>query len=86
MSEIHTSFTSGEASRQLGIDVNTLKRANADLKDKTTSFLPAMEHVFTDAQLEVETLIRNAGQVSHPASCSELTVPYQSTRALSSIK
>ena len=60
MTEIQQTHTSEEAPKQLGIDANILKKANRELKEKTVSVLPSMELVFTDAQAEVEGLLRTA--------------------------
>ena len=60
MAEIHEIYTSHEAPKQLGINVNVLKKTNQQLKEKTVSALPGMESVFADAQLEVEGLLRTA--------------------------
>ena len=60
MTEIHHSHTSAEASRQLALDVGTLKKVNSDLREVTISTLPMMESVFTTAQAEVESLLRTA--------------------------
>ena len=60
MTEIHNSYTSNEAPKQLGVNVNVLKRINSEIKENTVSTLPAMETVFSDAQAEVEALLRTA--------------------------
>ena len=60
MTEIHQSYTSNEAPKQLGVNVNILRRINAEIKERTASTLPSMEVVFSDAQSEVEGLLRTA--------------------------
>ena len=60
ITEIHQSYTSNEAPKQLGVNVNVLRRINAEIKERTASTLPAMESVFSDAQSEVEALLRTA--------------------------
>ena len=57
MSDIHRSYTSTEASRQLNLAPNVLKRMNADIKQTTQSTLPALELVFSDAQDSIEKLL-----------------------------
>ena len=60
MTEIHNSFTSNEAPKQLGINVKVLRPINGRIKECTVSTLPSMESIFSDAQVEVETLLRTA--------------------------
>ncbi|KAL9127103.1 MAG: hypothetical protein Q9217_003953 [Psora testacea] len=60
MTEIHQSYTSNEAPKQLSVNVNILKRINGEIKQATTSTLPSMESVFTEAQTETEALLRTA--------------------------
>lgn len=60
MTDIHYSYTSNEAPKQLGIHSNMLRRINADIKASTTSTLPAMESVFADARDNVEGILRTA--------------------------
>ena len=57
MSDIHRSYTSTEAPRQLNLAPNVLKRMNADIKQTTQSTLPALELVFSDAQESIEKLL-----------------------------
>ena len=57
MSEIYRSFTSPEAPRCLNIDKQLLKQMNADIKTTTLNTLPAMELIFSDAQLCVENVL-----------------------------
>ena len=60
MTEIHQSYTSNEAPKQLGVNVNVLRRINGEIRQATTSTLPSMESVFTEAQSETEALLRTA--------------------------
>ena len=60
MTEIHNSYTSNEAPKQLGINVNVLRPINGRIKESTVSTIPTMESIFSDAQIEVETLLRTA--------------------------
>lgn len=60
MTDIHHSYTSLEAPKQLGVNANILRHINAEIKERTVSTLPAMESVFADAQGEVEGIIRTA--------------------------
>ena len=57
MSDIHRSYTSTEAPRQLNLAPHVLKRMNADIKHTTQSTLPALELVFADAQESIEKLL-----------------------------
>lgn len=57
MSEIHRSFISTEAPRQLNVSQAMTKRMNADIKTTTLTTLPAMELIFEDAQEDVEKLL-----------------------------
>ncbi|KAL8771119.1 MAG: hypothetical protein Q9209_003290 [Squamulea sp. 1 TL-2023] len=60
MTDIHYSFTAVEAPRQIGIQTTLLKKINADIKTGTTSTLPSMENIFSNAQQDVENIIRSA--------------------------
>jgi hypothetical protein len=57
MAEIYRSFTSPEAPRGLNIDKQLMKQMNADIKTTTLNTLPAMELIFSDAQLCVENVL-----------------------------
>ena len=57
MSEIYRSFTSPEAARGLNIPQQLLRQMNADIKTTTLNTLPAMELIFSDAQLCVENVL-----------------------------
>jgi len=57
MSDIYRSFTSPEAPRVLNIDKRLMKQMNADIKTTTLNTLPAMELIFSDAQLCVENVL-----------------------------
>ncbi|MCJ1245706.1 hypothetical protein MMC30_002910 [Trapelia coarctata] len=57
MSEIYRSFTSPEAPRCLNIEKQLLQQMNADIKTTTLNTLPAMELIFSDAQLCVENIL-----------------------------
>lgn len=60
MADIHQSYTATEAPKQLGISTNLLKRINVDIKTITSSTLPSMESIFTEAQDGVENILRTA--------------------------
>lgn len=60
MGDIHYSHTATEAPKQIGVPTNVLKRINADIKASTTSTLPAMESIFSEAQDNVENILRTA--------------------------
>ena len=60
MTDIHYSYTATEAPKQLGIHVNLMRRMNADIKASTTSTLPSMESIFTEAQEHVENILSTA--------------------------
>ena len=60
MTDIHYAYTATEASKQLGVDTNMLRRINADIKACTTSTLPSMESIFTEAQDNVENILKTA--------------------------
>lgn len=60
MTDIHFSYTGTEAPKQLGVPVNLMKRINADIKASTTSTLPAMETIFSDAQDNVENILKTS--------------------------
>lgn len=60
MTDIHYSYTATEAPKQLGIPMNLMKRMNADIKASTLSTLPSMESIFTEAQDNVENILRTA--------------------------
>ena len=57
MTEIYRSFTSPEAPRQLNLSAPLMKRMNMDIKQTTSTTLPAMELIFSDAQDRVEGLL-----------------------------
>ncbi len=60
MTEIHHSYTSIEAPKQIGISTDMLKRVNSEIKQSTTVTLPAMENTFGEAQESVEQILRTA--------------------------
>lgn len=60
MTDIHFSFTANEAPKQLGIPTTLLRKINADIKTSTTSTLPSMESIFSNAQENVEGILRTA--------------------------
>lgn len=60
MTDIHYSYTATEAPKQLGIPMNLMKRMNADIKASTLSTLPSMESIFSEAQDNVENILRTA--------------------------
>ena len=60
MTEIHYSYTSNEAPKQIGVPTTMLKRMNAEIKQNTSTTLPAMEDVFGEAQENVEQILRTA--------------------------
>ncbi|KAL8705303.1 MAG: hypothetical protein Q9201_001590 [Fulgogasparrea decipioides] len=60
MTDIHFSFTATEAPKQIGIPTNLLRKINADIKTSTTTTLPSMEHIFSNAQENVEGILRSA--------------------------
>ena len=60
MTEIHYSYTSSEAPKQIGVPTTMLKRMNAEIKQSTTTTLPAMEDIFGEAQENVEQILRTA--------------------------
>ena len=60
MTDIHYSHTATEAPKQLGIHMNLMRRMNADIKASTMSTLPSMESIFTEAQENVESILRTA--------------------------
>ncbi|KAL8784808.1 MAG: hypothetical protein Q9195_008888 [Heterodermia aff. obscurata] len=66
MTDIHHSYTSTEASKQLGVSTGLLKRINADIKASTTSTLPSMESIFAEAQEGVENILRTAVKADNP--------------------
>ena len=60
MTDIHYSYTSTEAPKQLSVSTSLLKRINTDIRASTTSTLPSMESIFADAQEGVENILRTA--------------------------
>lgn len=60
MTDIHFSFTATEAPRQIGIPTTLLRKINADIKTSTSSTLPSMENIFSNAQENVENILRTA--------------------------
>ncbi len=60
MTDIHYSYTATEASKQIGIPTNLLKRINQDIKSCTANTLPSMESIFIEAQDNVENILRTA--------------------------
>ncbi|KAL2059614.1 hypothetical protein ABVK25_000907 [Lepraria finkii] len=60
MTDIHYSYTATEAPKQIGVATNVLKKINVDIKAATTSTLPSMESIFTEAQDNVESILRTA--------------------------
>ena len=57
MTEIHRSFTSVDAAQPLNLPDSLMKRMNMDIKQTTSTTLPAMELIFSDAQDRVEGLL-----------------------------
>ncbi|KAL8774650.1 MAG: hypothetical protein Q9203_004043 [Teloschistes exilis] len=60
MTDIHFSFTATEAPKQIGIPTNLLRKINTDIKTSTSTTLPSMENIFTNAQDNVEGILRSA--------------------------
>ena len=60
MTDIHHSYTSTEAPKQLGIATGLLKKMNVDIRTSTASTLPSMESIFAEAQDGVENILRTA--------------------------
>lgn len=54
MTDIHYSYTSNEAPKQLGVPAAIMRKINAEIKTSTTTTLPSMESLFADAQDNVE--------------------------------
>lgn len=57
LSEIHRSFTSPDAPKQLNLSHNMMKQMNTDIKMTTSTTLPAMELMFADAQEHIENML-----------------------------
>ncbi|KAL9034675.1 MAG: hypothetical protein Q9214_006941 [Letrouitia sp. 1 TL-2023] len=75
MTEIYYSFTGPDAPKQLGVPTKLMRKINADIKTSTTSTLPSMENIFSDAQENVEHILRTSiyprfvkYQMTHSAS------------------
>ena len=60
MTEIHHTYTSIEAPKQIGIPSAMLKRLNTEIKESTTNTIPTMEGTFGEAQENVEQILRSA--------------------------
>ncbi|KAL8736301.1 MAG: hypothetical protein Q9166_000456 [cf. Caloplaca sp. 2 TL-2023] len=60
MTDIHYNFTATEAPKQIGIPTTLLRKINADIRTSTTSTLPSMEKIFSNAQENVENILRSA--------------------------
>ena len=60
MTDIHYNYTATEAPKQLGVPASQLKRINQDIKLNTTTTLPSMESIFSEAQDGVENILRTA--------------------------
>lgn len=60
MTDLHYNFTAVEAPKQIGIQTTLLRKINADIKTATTSTLPSMENIFSQAQENVESILRSA--------------------------
>ncbi|CAL8583742.1 hypothetical protein XPA_009361 [Xanthoria parietina] len=60
MTDLHYNFTAVEAPKQVGIQTTLLRKINADIKTATTSTLPSMENIFSQAQEDVESILRSA--------------------------
>ncbi len=60
MADIHHSYTATEAPKQLGVSATLLKRINQDIKMNTSTTLPSMESIFSEAQDGVENILRTA--------------------------
>lgn len=60
MTDIHFSFTATEAPKQIGIPTNLLRKINTDIKTSTSTTLPSMENIFSNAQDNVEGILRSA--------------------------
>ncbi|CAO1605167.1 hypothetical protein XANCAGTX0491_008693 [Xanthoria calcicola] len=60
MTDLHYNFTAVEAPKQVGIQTTLLRKINADIKTATASTLPSMENIFSQAQEDVESILRSA--------------------------
>ncbi|KAL8950695.1 MAG: hypothetical protein Q9222_003281 [Ikaeria aurantiellina] len=60
MTDIHFSYTATEAPKQIGVPTNLLRKINTDIKTSTASTLPSMENIFSNAQENVENILRTA--------------------------
>ncbi|TKA61050.1 hypothetical protein B0A49_10953 [Cryomyces minteri] len=57
MSEIHTSFTSPDAPRQLNLSHTTMNKLNAGIKKASLTTMPALELIFAEAEEHVEEIL-----------------------------
>lgn len=57
LSQIYSSYTSPDAPKQLNLSHNMMRQMNADIKMTSTTTLPAMELMFTDAQEHIENML-----------------------------
>ena len=57
LSEIYRNFTSPDAPRPLNLPQPMMRRMNMDIKETTLTTLPAMELIFSDAQLCIENIL-----------------------------
>ena len=60
LTDIHDSYTSVDATRQIASPPALLKQLNADIKTCTNSTLLSMETLFTDTQQDVEGILRSS--------------------------
>ena len=60
LSEIHDSYTSSDAPKQLATPLPILNRLNTDIKAFTNNTLPSMEFMFAEAQENVESILRTS--------------------------
>ncbi|KAL9613410.1 MAG: hypothetical protein Q9167_002058 [Letrouitia subvulpina] len=60
MTEIHYSFTGPDAPKQIGVPTKLIRKINADIKTSSASTLPSMENIFSDAQENVESILKTS--------------------------
>ena len=60
LTDIHNSYTSEEAPKQIGSPETMLKKLNGEIKTCTTSTLPYMGSLFEESQANVENILKTA--------------------------
>lgn len=57
LGDIHSTYTSHNATRQINVPGSIIREISADVKETTQTLLPSLESIFADAQIHIERLL-----------------------------